>query len=234
MIAYKATHNYKCRKQTYQVGKTYTSDKFKICFYGMHYCNKMEDTLNYYEPTKDFILLEVEILGDVETREDKSVTNKLKVLRVVPPDEYSDSMKSKFSVYEYDDRGNKISWITPDGYKLNYEYDDHGNKISATDSDGRKVTYEYDDRGNKISVTYPDGYKLNYEYDDHGNKISATDSDGRKVTFEYDDHGNKISETDSDGFKLNYEYDDRGNMISESNSDGSKLTFDVAIITEED
>ena len=184
MIAYKATYNYKCRKQTYQVGKTYTSDKLKICRYGMHYCNKMEDTLKYYETNKDFILLEVEILGDVETREDKSVTNKLKVLRVVKFDEYTDNMKSRFAVYEYDDRGNKISVTFPNGNKRIFEYDDRGNMISMTYADGDKHTFEYDNSGNNISATYPSGYKITYEYDSSGNKISETYPSGHKQTFD--------------------------------------------------
>ena len=213
MIAYKATYNFKCRNQTYAVGKTYTSDKLKICHYGIHYCDKMEDTLNYYSPTEDFILLEVEILGEVETKGDKSVTNKLKVLRVVQPDEYSDSMKSKFSVYEYDDRGNVISKTTPNGHKHTYEYDSSGNKISMTNQYGHKRTYEYDSLGNTISMTYPNGDKYTFEYDSSGNRISETDSDGSKTTYEYDSSGNKISMT---------------------YPSGRKYTFDVAIITEED
>ena len=184
MIAYKATHNFKCRNQTYKVGKTYTSDKFKICQHGMHYCNKMEDTLNYYEPTKNFILLEVEILGVVETRQDKSVTNKLKVLRVVEFDEYTHSMKSRFVVYEYDDRGNKISVTFPNGSKRIFEYDDRGNMISMTYADGDKYTFEYDNSGNNISVTYPSNYKITYEYDDHGNMISGTYPNGDKLTYD--------------------------------------------------
>ena len=213
MIAYKATYNYKCRNQTYKVGKTYTSDKFKICRHGMHYCNKMDNTLKYYDPNKDFILLEVEIMGDVETEEGKSVTNKLKILRVVPPDEYTDLMKSRFPVYEYDDRGNKISMTYPCGSKYTYEYDSSGNIISETFPDGAKYTYEYDSSGNKISMTYPDG---------------------NKYTFEYDSSGNKISDTYPSGYKYTYEYDSSGNMISKTNSNGYKYTFDVAIITEED
>ena len=184
MKAYKATYNYKCLNQTYQVGKTYTSDKLKICQYGMHYCNKMEDTLNYYDPTKDFILLEVEILGDVESEGDKSVTNKLKVLRVVQPDEYTDSMKSKFSAYGYDSHGNKISETYPSGRKYTFEYDSSGNKISETSPDGYKYTFEYDSLGNTISMTYPDGRKYTYEYDSSGNRISKTNSNGYKYTYD--------------------------------------------------
>ena len=234
MIAYKATYNYKCLKQTYKVGKTYTSDKLKICHYGIHYCDKMEDTLKYYEPTKDFILLEVKILGDVENREDKSVTNKLKILRVVPPDEYTHSMKSRFPVYEYDDRGDIISETDSEGDKTYFEYDNQGNMINKTYPIGGKVTYEYDSSGNMISATYPDGDKFTYEYDDRGNKISVTYPDGRKRIYEYDDRCNMISETYPNNLKYTYEYDDHGNQISMTYANGNKHTYDVAIITEED
>ncbi len=234
MIAYKATYNYKCRKQTYKVGKTYTSDKLKICHYGIHYCNKMEDTLNYYTPNKDFVLLEVEILGDVETEGNKSVTNKLKILRVVELDEYPDSMKSRFLVYEYDDRGNMISETYLNSRKYTYKYDDRGNMISETEPDGDKYTYEYDDLNNKISRTNPIGDKSTCEYDDLNNKISRTYVNGLKYIFEYDNRGNNISVTYANGSKRTYEYDDRGNMISQTYPDGNKFTYDVAIITEED
>jgi YD repeat-containing protein len=163
MIGYKATNNLKCRNQEYKIGKTYTSDKLKICQHGFHFCEKMEDTLNYYNPSEDFVLLEVEILGEVINDGDKSVTNKLKVLRVIPKEEYSEEMLEQFSIYEYDDRGNKISMTYPDGRKYTYEYDDRGNMISETYPNGDKYTYEYDDRGNMISITYPSGNKMTYE-----------------------------------------------------------------------
>ncbi len=184
MIAYKATYNFKCRNQTYEVGKTYTSDKFKICEHGMHYCNKMEDTLNYYDPNKNLILLEVEILGDVETKGNKSVTNKLKVNRVVEFDEYTHNIKSCFPNYVYDSLGNIISVTYPSGNKYTFEYDDRSNMISMTTLNGSKYTYKYDSSGNKISVTYPDGRKYTYKYDSSGNRISMTCPDGDRYTYD--------------------------------------------------
>jgi YD repeat-containing protein len=255
MIGYKATNNFKCRNQEYKIGKTYTSDKLNICQHGFHFCGKMDDTLNYYNPSKDFVLLEVEILGEVINDGDKSVTNKLKVIRIIPKEEYSVEMLKRFSTYDYDDRGNMISQTYPNGNKYTYEYDDRGNMISMTYPSGRKTTYEYDDRGNMISETYPDGRKwtYEYEYDDRGNMISETDSDGNKTRYddrgnmisetdsngdtwiyEYDDRGNMISETDPNGYKITYEYDDRGNMISETDPYGYKYTYDVTNVTEED
>jgi len=185
MIAYKATYNFKCRNQEYKVGKTYTADRMKICEYGFHFCQKMEDVLNYYSFSSDFILLEIEILGNVHTEGDKSVTDKLKVIRVIPEEEYTDSMKSRFSVYEYDDRNNKISQTYPNGKKYTFEYDERNNNISLTYSSGEKYTFEYDDRNNMISKTYPSGEKYTFEYDDRNNLISQTNPNGYKTAYEY-------------------------------------------------
>jgi len=235
MIAYKATHNFKCRNQEYKVGKTYTSDRMKICRHGFHFCQKMKDVLGYYSPSRDFILLEVEILGKVETEGDKSVTDKLKVLRVIPFEEYTDNMKSRFPKYEYAERNNVISETNSNGDKYTYEYDDRNNRISTTYPNGVKYTYEYDERNNVISKTYPNGDNITFEYDERNNKISESnsDSDGRKYTFEYDERNNRISTTYPNGNKHTYEYDDRNNMISETNSNGIKQTYEYAVITEE-
>ena len=69
MKAYKATHNMKCCDFTYEVGKTYSISKLEICTTGFHYCSRMVDTLTYYNYHPiNFILLEVEMLGNVETK----------------------------------------------------------------------------------------------------------------------------------------------------------------------
>jgi YD repeat-containing protein len=206
MIAYKATYNFKCLNQEYKVGKTYTSDRMKICAFGFHFCQKMEEVLNYYDPSSDFILLEVEILGKIETKDDKSVTDKLKVLRVIPFEEYTDTMKSRFPKYEYDERNNLISETYPSGKKWTYKYDERNNRISETHSSGNKYTYKYDERNNLISMTYLNGAKTTYEYDERNNRISETNPDGVKTTYEYDERNNKISKTHPSGVKQTFEY----------------------------
>jgi len=233
MIAYKATYNFKCRNQEYKVGKTYTSDRMQLCQHGFHFHQNMEDVFNYYKPSSDFILLEVEILGKIETEGDKSVTDKLKVIRVIPEEEYTDSMKSRFPIFEYDERDNRISETYPDGKKCTFEYDERNNKISATYSNSEKYTYEYDERNNKISATYSNGNKWTYEYDDRNNMISATQPNGYKCTYEYDDRNNLISETHPNGNKWTYEYDERDNRISETRPNDYKCTYEYATITEE-
>jgi YD repeat-containing protein len=102
----------------------------------------MEDVLNYYSFSSVFVLLEVEILGKIETNGDKSVTDKLKVLRIIPFEEYTDSMKSQITIFEYDERDNLISKTYPNGDKYTYEYDERDNKISETYPNGAKSSYE--------------------------------------------------------------------------------------------
>jgi len=222
MKGYKATHNMKCLDFLFEVGKTYEIEgELKICKNGFHFCRKMEDTTDYYDPTDNFILLEIEALGDIQHKDDKSVTSRIKILRVVPKEEYT----FKTWEYEWDNKGNKISETDPNGHKYFYEYNDLNNMISMTDSDGDKWSYEYDDRNNRISETSPSGDKWSYEYDDRNNKISETSPSGDKWSYEYDDRNNKISMTSPNGDKWSYEYDDRNNMISMTSPSGYKYTY---------
>jgi YD repeat-containing protein len=140
MKGYKATKNMKCRDLTYEVGKTYSIDQLEICFHGFHFCQDMKDVLNYYEHSEDFVLLEVEALEEIITRGDKSVTDKMKIIRVVPIEEYTFPVNK----YEYDASGNVISETLPSGGVYKYEYDASGNKISETEPDGNswRITIE--------------------------------------------------------------------------------------------
>ena len=233
MIAYKATYNFKCRNQTYQIGKTYTSDKLKICEHGFHFCQKMADVLEYYNPTKNFVLLEIEVLGRVETATNKSVTDKFRVIRVIPFEKYTDDMKSRFSKIEYDERNNLISETCSYGLKFTFEYDEKNNCISETCSNGDKFTFEYDEKNNRISKTCPNGREFTYEYDEKNNRISKTCSYGRKTTYEYDEKNNCISRTCSDCRKYTYEYDERNNLISQTYPDVNKFTYEYANVIEE-
>ena len=200
MKGYKATKNMKCRDFLYEVGKIYSINNLEICSTGFHFCQSMGDVLEYYNYDDNFVLLEVEALGETITEDDKTVTDCLKIIRIIPKEEYTFEIpipkpKIDYNIYEYDDRNNMIFMTFPDGDKWSLEYDDRNNRISETSPRGRKWSYEYDDRGNKISETHPSGYKISYEYDDRNNKISETYPNGNKYSYEYDDWGNRISET---------------------------------------
>jgi hypothetical protein len=66
---FKATDgNMRCRDFQYELGKTYKTDKAKLCEYGFHACRSPLDVFNHYygELGKDVRLFEVELKGVTE------------------------------------------------------------------------------------------------------------------------------------------------------------------------
>ena len=173
MKAYKATYNLKCRNQTYIIGETYISDTLKICESGFHFCNKMQDVLNYYDFNNDFVLIEVEILGDTQFEDNKGVTDKMKVLRIVPEEEWTFMTRN--------DGGNRV---------VNYK-----------ESNGYEWWREYDENGNVIYYKYSDGYEWWKEYDENGNVTYYKDSYGYEWWMEYDENGNETYYKNSNGYE---------------------------------
>ena len=97
MKAYKASYNGKCQFLNYEVGKTYTyKGKIKICSTGFHFCNDFDSLLEYYplEKDKKLTIFEIEVLGEVITEGNKSVTNSLKVIRKIPLSEFKKGLKN--------------------------------------------------------------------------------------------------------------------------------------------
>ena len=71
-----------CRGFQYEVGEEYfLNSKLEICENGFHFCENPFDCLGYYNNIEgDKRLFLVEALGKVIIDEDKSVTNKIKIV----------------------------------------------------------------------------------------------------------------------------------------------------------
>jgi len=215
MKAYKGTRNGKCRTITYEVGKTYTFEgEIQMCERGFHFCKEMKHVFSYYKFNKDFVMLEIEILGEVIDEDDKSVTDKFKVLSIVSPKEYE-----HICFIEYDKSGNMIHSKDSSDFEEWHEYDKKGNEIHYKDSDGYEEWYEYDESGNMIHYKDDSGSEKWREYDEKGNMINSKSSNGYEEWHEYDESGNMIHSKDSYGFEKWYEYDKKGNMIHYKDSD---------------
>ena len=153
MIAYKATYDMRCISLTYEVGKTYTfNGELKICETGFHCCKKAIDVLKYYDYKKDFKLLEIEILGDMIDDGNKTVTNKIKILRVISTSEYPELLGITL-----DSNGNITKKVDSDGSTWTYEYDSNQNQTKQVNPDGSIWTFEYDSNGNMTKKVYPHG-----------------------------------------------------------------------------
>ena len=107
MKAYKATRNGKCINITYQEGKIYTfQGKMRMCQQGFHFCKNPKDTIKWYHWDKDFQLMEIEVIGEIVDDEDnKSLTDKFKVLRFIPREETRELLGI---IEEYDKNNNLI------------------------------------------------------------------------------------------------------------------------------
>ena len=73
-----------CRGFQYKVGETFTyNGNIEIYGAGFHFCQKASDCFNYYKFDSNNKVAEVEAVGLVETRDDKSVTDKIKIVREI-------------------------------------------------------------------------------------------------------------------------------------------------------
>ena len=153
MKAYKATYNMKCKTMTYEIGKTYTfNGKLKMCETGFHFCLNAVDTLSYYSFNPKFQLLEIDVLGEVITKDDKSITNKFKVIRVIPQKERNELLN-----IITDSNNNRTKQVYPNGETCIYEYDANNNRTKQVYPNGETWIYEYDSNNNMIKEVNPNG-----------------------------------------------------------------------------
>jgi len=82
--------NLQCRGFQYEIGKTYEMDgNIQLCDTGFHFCRKLFDVHGYYNfNNEDNRFCEIEALGEVIDGDDKSVTNKIKIVREIPKEEF--------------------------------------------------------------------------------------------------------------------------------------------------
>ena len=100
-----------CRGFQYELGKEYSLEgELVICRNGFHFCENIFDCLEYYDNIKgDKRLFLVEALGEVITENDKSVTNKIKIIEEIKDTEkFFDENKDNFEV-KWNDISIKLS-----------------------------------------------------------------------------------------------------------------------------
>ena len=142
---YKITNNGWCREMKYEVGETYTNPMAPVlCKCGFHYCEDPDDMFSYYFYSKDVTkIFEIEDLGMTVTESDKSVTNKLKIVREIPFEEWN----TLFKLTRFDERKNLIRREFKRGSWYELEYDSKDRVVHTLDSTKAWCKYEYDNDG---------------------------------------------------------------------------------------
>lgn len=73
-----------CRGFQYKVGETFTHNgNIGVCKSGFHFCQNASDCFVYYGFDSDNKVAEIEAIGLVKTEGDKSVTDKIKIVREI-------------------------------------------------------------------------------------------------------------------------------------------------------
>ena len=74
-----------CRNFQYKVGQTFEhKGNIEMCGNGFHFCQKASDCFDYYNFNSNNKVAEVEAIGLVETEGNKSVTDRIVIVREVP------------------------------------------------------------------------------------------------------------------------------------------------------
>lgn len=88
-----------CRGYQFEVGKTYEIDNDKplrTCDNsGFHFCNKLDNVFRYY-PYDECRVFEVQAVGEVVTKHDKSTTKKLRIVRELTKEDLNNYEFSEF------------------------------------------------------------------------------------------------------------------------------------------
>ena len=146
-MPYKATYNYKCRDQLYEIGQEYKMDELPvICEKGFHYCINAQNVLPYYPISSDFKLLEIEDLSnDTVHKHDKSCSNHIKIIREIT--DKNELFRLLGVECTYDEKGNELTRKDSTGYWCERTYDSEGRVSNYKDSTGCCREYTYDQNG---------------------------------------------------------------------------------------
>lgn len=223
MKYYKGTYNQRCINLTFEPNKTYTlHGQLRLCDVGFHCCKNPNDIFEWYKYTDDFVLLEIDVLGNVLTDTGKVVTDKLTVTRIVPKQEHN----TIFTQCKFDSNNKLTERKGPGNYYYKYSYNDKGDLTLEKSSTGLWWAASYDDRGNCTEEVNSNGYRIKYEYNDSGLLVREKDSYDYRVKYSYNDKGNLTLVENSLGAVTTYSYDSQDNLtLIDRLFDGTQIGY---------
>jgi len=110
------------------------------------------------------------------------------------------------------------------------EYDDFGNRINLIGPEGGVTRYTYDNQGKLLTRTDPNGHVWHYRYNLRGYLTQVVDAEDRSVSLEYNLAGRLKALTDARGHAINLTYDMAVLPIRVSDREGAttQLRYDLA------
>jgi RHS repeat-associated protein len=116
------------------------------------------------------------------------------------------------SRYSYDESGNVVIAVDPEGAVTQYARDVIGNAITVTDGRGKTWVFDYDASGNLTSAADPLNQAISFEYDGAGNLVKVIDQAMNVWTLEYDIRDNVTKIVNPHGRTVAYSYNIHGQV----------------------
>ena len=235
-MPYKATYNYQCLDQTYEIGQEYKLDgKPQICVRGFHYCDKAKDTLTHYDYNAKFKLLEIEDLNPSETIRDfdKSCSNHIRIVReITDPDELF-NLLGQYATFDHRFDDCAIDKVLTckylNGRFYEYTYNEFGDVLTYKNSSGYSYSYTNNEARRVLTYKSKDiqGNEYSHEntYDKFGYISTHKDSDGDSYAYTRDESGRELTYKSSAGYSHEYTYNEAGKVLTFRNSYGHYCNY---------
>src|SRR5574344_109603 len=168
MIGYKMMESdMTCRGFQYEIGKEYSlKGQLVMCKNGFHFCENPFDCLEYYDNIEgDKRLFLIDALGKVITKDNKSVTSKIKILEEITDIEkfFDGNMNNFFVDWYYISKKQKLSEEFIEKYrdKVDWRYISICQKLSESfiEKYSDKVDWRYIPQYQKLSEEFIEKYK---------------------------------------------------------------------------
>jgi hypothetical protein len=214
-MPYKATYNYKCLDQIYEIGQEYKTNETPIlCERGFHFCNIAKNVLEYYPIEPSFKLLEIEDLNpnDTVNKGNKSCSNHIKIIReIVDSNELFELLGQAKT---FDENGRELTFKGSSGYWHERTYDLNGRELTFKDSNGYSHERTCDLNGRELTFRNSNGHWYERTYDLNGKELTYKESGGFWRERTYDSDGQELSYKDSMGYWCERTYDPDGKELS--------------------
>lgn len=118
----------------------------------------------------------------------------------------------------------RLSITSPESYAKTYAYDQNGNLVRRITPNGDIIEYDYNVLNRLTHIYYPDGNIVSYTYDNNGNRTSMTDKSGT-ANYTYDTQNRLVAVFFPNINPVIYTYDKTGNIIKIEYPDHSIVSY---------